>query len=186
MNRVEWAAFRIAITLPGFTGLRVNEIRELTLEQLLQFKDNRSLQVYQGKHNKHRTVLLSQEGFTVLSKLNKETREVFSKRKTLSGDVDKNTWISFINKKLNKAAKAFNINLKYHSFTINFVTSLLRIPPVQQVSQLVGHKDLTSTIVYSRYTIDTVEAQQLLYKGLYKSVEVDRDQDNRDSHTISP
>lgn len=65
MRVVEWSAFRIPITLLGFTGVRVNEIRNITLEQIEIFLDKRVLQIYQGKQNKYRTVLLAQEKKTV-------------------------------------------------------------------------------------------------------------------------
>ena len=172
MRVVEWAAFRIAITLLGFTGLRVNEIRNITLEQIIVFRDKRVLQIYQGKQNKYRTILLAEEGYKVLCELNKEIDIVFQKRETLSGGVDRNTWISFINNKLSYSASLFNINLKSHSFRINFVTSLLRLAPVQDVSQLIGHQDVKSTMIYSRYNIDKKKAVTLLNQGLYKKKEI--------------
>ena len=178
MRIVEWSAFRIAITLLGFTGLRVNEIRNLTLSQLLQFRDKRELQFYQAKQNKHRTVYLSQEGERVLSLLIDEFLIVFSRRKTLSGGIDHNNWITFINCRLKKAANKFSLNLKSHSFRINFITSLLKIAPVQNVSQIIGHQDIRSTMIYNRYHIDKEKTIQLLNRGIYK--------DNTQGITKSP
>ena len=65
MRLVEWSAFRIGITLLGFTGSRVNEIKNTALEQINTFRDKRVLQIYKGKQNKYRTVLLAQEKKTV-------------------------------------------------------------------------------------------------------------------------
>lgn len=178
MRIVEWSAFRIAITLLGFTGLRVNEIRNLTLSQLLQFRDKRELQFFQAKQNKHRTVYLSQQGERVLSQLIDEFLIVFSRRNTLSGGIDHNNWITFINSRLKKAANKFCLNLKSHSFRINFITSLLKIAPVQNVSQIIGHQDIRSTMIYNRYIIDKEKTIQLLNRGIYK--------DNNQGITKSP
>ena len=78
MRKVKWAAFRYSFILLGVSKYRVNEIRTLTLEHFLQFRDKRVLQVYQGKENKYPSVLLSQEGFIVLYELEEETNQVTS------------------------------------------------------------------------------------------------------------
>ena len=143
MRRIEWSAFRIAITLLGFAGLRVNEIKDLSFQQLNEFIDKKQMQIYQSKQNKHRTLILSQQGYKMLCGLKKDIQAVYYKRETLSGGVDKNSWIDFINKKLLDAAHHFGLNIKSHSFRVNFVTSLLKVAPLQQVSEIVGHRDVT-------------------------------------------
>ncbi|RYX87068.1 hypothetical protein EON73_02120 [bacterium] len=90
------------------------------------------------------------------------------KRDTFSGKVDKNTSISFINRKLAYTAALFNINLYCHSFRIYFVTSLLRLAPIQDSCQLIGHQDIKSTMVYNKYNLDKKKAVALYFQGLYK------------------
>ena len=45
-----------AITLLGFTGLRINEIRTFNKEQFLELLEKEEIQIYQSKQNKHCTV----------------------------------------------------------------------------------------------------------------------------------
>lgn len=75
MRRVEWSAFRIAITLLGFAGLRVNEMKDLSLDQLNEFRDKKQIQIYQSKQNKHRTLILSQQGYKMLCGLKKDIQK---------------------------------------------------------------------------------------------------------------
>ena len=54
-----------------------------------------------------------------------------------------------------------------HSFRINFITTLLKFAPIDQVSDIIGHKDVKSTIPYNRYTLDKVKGRELLDKAIF-------------------
>lgn len=89
-----------AITLLGFTGLRINEIRTFNKEQYLQLLEKGEIQIYQKEQNKHRTVLLSNVARNALNQLKVEAMNVFCKRETLAGGASSFSWITFINNKL--------------------------------------------------------------------------------------
>lgn len=61
------------------------------------------------------------------------------------------SWIAFINNRLKTKTEAFGLNIKSHSFRVNFVTSLLKHAPLQVVSNLVGQSNVTTTVRYDRY-----------------------------------
>ena len=73
-------------------------------------------------------------------------RYVFSKRHTLSNQLDKKNWVIFINKGLISAAKYLYLYLNIHSLGKNNKISLLKLPFVQKVASTMAHIDIRSTM----------------------------------------
>ena len=44
---------------------------------------------------------------------------------------------------------------------------MLKFAPIQQVSGLVGHQDVKSTMAYNRYTLDQMKARDLMDKAIF-------------------
>ena len=55
-------------------------------------------------------------------------------------------------------------NIKSHSFRINMVSQLLKNTSVQNAADIIGHKDIKSTMAYKRYALNKKEIQKLLNK----------------------
>ena len=55
-------------------------------------------------------------------------------------------------------------NIKSHSFRINHISSLLKVTTVQNTADIIGHKDIRSTIYYKRYALSKKEIEELLEK----------------------
>jgi site-specific recombinase XerD len=55
-------------------------------------------------------------------------------------------------------------DIKSHSFRINMVSRLLKNTSVQNAADIIGHKDIKSTIAYKRYELNKQEIQKLLNK----------------------
>ena len=53
-------------------------------------------------------------------------------------------------------------NIKSHSFRINHISNLLKITSVQNTADIVGHRDIRSTISYKRYALSKKEIEELL------------------------
>ena len=53
-------------------------------------------------------------------------------------------------------------NIKSHSFRINMITRLLQKTSVQDTADIIGHKDVKSTMAYKRYALNKKEIQTLL------------------------
>ena len=46
------------------------------------------------------------------------------------------------------------LNIKSHSFRINMVSQLLKNTIVQNAADIIGHKDIKSTMAYKRYALN--------------------------------
>jgi site-specific recombinase XerD len=55
-------------------------------------------------------------------------------------------------------------NIKSHSFRINMISQLLKNTSVQNAADIIGHRDIKSTMAYKRYALNKKEIQKLLNK----------------------
>jgi len=55
-------------------------------------------------------------------------------------------------------------NIKSHSFRINMITRLRQNTSVQDATDIIGHRDIKSTMAYKRYALNKKEIQNLLNK----------------------
>ena len=71
-----------------------------------------------------------------------------------------------INKDLKHTCEINEIpyNIKSHSFRINMISQLLQNTSVQDAADIIGHKDIKSTMAYKRYALNKKEIQNLLNK----------------------
>ena len=71
-----------------------------------------------------------------------------------------------INADLKKTCEISEIsyNIKSHSFRINMISRLLQNTTIQDAADIIGHKDIKSTIGYKRYALNKKEIQKLLNK----------------------
>lgn len=74
-------------------------------------------------------------------------------------------WIKLLNENLMFFTTKYNLKIKSHSFRINYVTNILKHSSVDRAQQFVGHKDIRSTIAYSRYQIGDQESLDILEKS---------------------
>ena len=61
-------------------------------------------------------------------------------------------------------SKKFNLTLTSHSFRIGYMTKILEHSSVDPAQSFVGHKDIRSAMVYSRYDVADKKALQVLDK----------------------
>jgi site-specific recombinase XerD len=75
-----------------------------------------------------------------------------------------------INKDLKHNYKINQIssNIKSHSFRINIIAKLLKNTSVQNTANIIGHRDIKSTMAYKRYALNKKKIQELLNKTLLK------------------
>lgn len=161
-RQICYSRFRVATTLLWATGLRVNEIRELTQDDFTQLFAQKKLSIFQPKVREHRDVFFSLNAIDVLLSLKKDIDVVFSKHMSLSGTTSSLHRIKFINSRLKKQLGKFHLNIKSHSCRINFVTQILKKVPLHQAQRLIGHKDVKTTLLYDRYVTDVPQLKQIL------------------------
>lgn len=166
------AQIRIAYTILYHTGLRVNEIRHLTEEGIKEAIQASQFSVIQHKTKQASIHVLSEAAIKDLNNLKLEFVIVFKKYKYkyLFGKnkpIGPKVLIKTINDDLRHTCQISNIpyNIKSHSFRINMVSSLLKVITVQDAAQIIGHKNITSTMAYSRYSLSKKEIQDILTKA---------------------
>lgn len=173
-RRFVWSRNRIAITLLRAGGLRVNEIRPLTWLELRNcLEQEHILTIYQTKTQTFRKVRIPEHCLAQLRELKSDLQLVFKDDDTWCLGNDSNgrllrsdEWIKIINKYLKPAVHRFGLNLKSHSFRINYVTRLLEELPIQKVKTIVGHRSIQTTTQYDRFFVNDKEAIMLVDKAL--------------------
>ena len=165
------AQLRVAYTLLYHTGLRVNEIRQITKEQIEDAIKASQISVIHHKTRQPYIHVLSITAVQNFKRLKPEMEIIFNKYqfKYLFGKdkpIHKKSLIRTINEDLKNTCELNQIpfNIKSHSFRINMVSSLLKNTSVQKAAQVIGHKSINSTMAYQRYAMQKDEIRILLDK----------------------
>ena len=68
--------------------------------------------------------------------------------------------IKVINRDLKYTSKKYNIpyNIKSHSFRINRICKLLQKTATQNAANIIGHKNIRSTMTYRRYGLKSIKS----------------------------
>lgn len=163
------AQLRVAYTLLYHTGLRVNEIRQINEQQIIDSIKAGQISIIHHKTKQPYIHVLSNTAVQNLKRLKNEFEIIFNKYKfkSLFGKekpIHKKSLIRFLNEDLKRTCELNEIpfNIKSHSFRINMVSSLLKKTSVQKAAQIIGHKDIKSTMTYQRYAIPKEEIRRLL------------------------
>jgi integrase len=160
---------RITYTILYHCGLRINEIRHLTHQDLIKAMDAAQFNLIHHKTKQAHIHVLPKKAVQDLKNLKAEFSIVFEKYKYqyLYGKkkpiTDKNL-IRMVNQDLKETCKKFNIpfNIKSHSFRVNMITNLLKVTSVQNTADIMGHADIRSTMSYNRCALSKTEIQNLL------------------------
>lgn len=157
-----FSRFRVAIALLWSTGLRVNEIRNTTKEDMKTLLTVKKLSIYQEKVNAYRDVFFSDSAVSVFQMLKPEIELVFKDNRFLAGTLSNDNWIIFVNQRLKKHLDKFTFNIKSHSFRVNYVTQMLTKLPLQHVQKLIGHQEIKTTLLYDRDSTDVNQVKSVL------------------------
>lgn len=82
-------------------------------------------------------------------------------------------FVNLINKQLKIFGEKHNLILKSHSFRINYITAILPHATAQDVQTMVGHKDIRSTMAYSRYQLLEKDKKKILEKAFKETKDSD-------------
>lgn len=164
-KKLQFSRFRVAITILWATGLRVNETKSIKYSDIQTIINEKTLQIYQPKTKKYRIIHFSNEAVKQFIFIKPDIDVTFATHETLAGEMNESSWIAFINKRLINKTKVFGLNIKSHSFRVNFVTSLLKHAPLQIVANLVGHSNIATTVKYDRYHPNKNKTIELLQKA---------------------
>lgn len=141
---------RIAYTILYYCGVRINEIRQLTQEDIQKAISASQFSLIHHKTKQAHIHILSKKAVQDLRKLTNEFSIVFDKYnyQYLFGKfqpINEKNVIKIINKDLKHTSQKYQMpyNIKSHSFRLN--TNLLKITSLQNTANIIGHSDIRST-----------------------------------------
>jgi site-specific recombinase XerD len=163
-HRFSCARNRIAITFLFCLGLRANELFQINGRLIKEALAHGKIMLFQPKTNQYRVVVCTKALRDILeNELCLDIQLVFTNENDLLISNSKNrnialtpkSWLRCLNNFINIARVHFNMRpLSTHSFRINYITSLLRTVPIQQVKTIIGHKNIDTTSKYDRYIVN--------------------------------
>lgn len=179
--KIQTIKLKLIYTVLYYTGLRINEISELTKEDFLIMAERGSLSVNHYKTKTKQVHTIPGEGRKRLTQLRPEIDYLFENQSVLlasnrkdpaskdskafkSSTCSKAEIIKFVNKDIKKITEAYGILGVYssHSFRVGLITRLLKQNHVQEVARIIGHSNLMSTMRYDRYDLDSDKTERIL------------------------
>ena len=163
------AQIRIVYTILYYCGVRINEIRHLTKEDIQKAIASSQFSLIHHKTKQTHIHVISKKAVQDLRKLSIEFSIVFEKYnyKYLFGKlkpINHKNVIKMVNKDLKHTSEKYQIpyNIKSHSFRVNMITNLLKVTSVQDTANIIGHSNIRSTMIYNRYSLSKNQIQDLL------------------------
>nr|WPV72646.1 putative integrase/recombinase protein [Navicula sp.] len=165
------AQLKIAYTILFFVGLRVNEIRFFQEKNIQDTIKTAQFNVIHFKQKEPHIHIISDLAVQELKKLKCYYEIIFVKYKYkyLFGKdkpIGEKSLIRAINNDLKRTCELNKIpyNIKSHSFRVNIISKLLQNTSVQDAANIIGHRDIKSTMAYKRYALNKKEIKDLLNK----------------------
>jgi integrase len=148
-----------------YMGLRVNETHQFTYQHFEDLKKKKYCQIQLSKTDQEpikKALIL--EGQEMLDILWEEVEYHFKLYNsigcsTFDGKLyRKDSFINLVNRDMKVICKKYKTeNLTSHGFRIGLITSLLKDLTIHNVSKLMGHKSIESTMKYYRYQFNDEE-----------------------------
>ena len=80
----------------------------------------------------------------------------------LEKTIDRTSFDHEINIILTKASQVFHKHTRTHSFRASIITDFLKSTPIDVVKEVMGHKDIKTTLQYKRCSLSEVQFKQVL------------------------
>ena len=171
LKELRTSQLRVCYTVLYYTGLRINEATTLTYQDLKDAFLTSQITVIHQKQKQSHIHTLSRRALRDLEYLSQDIEVIFIKykQKYLFGKnkpMHQKSVIRLVNKDLKNTChdKGVAYNIKSHSFRIYVISSLLKQTSVQNVADIIGHKDIRSTLKYARYALNKQEIKDLFDK----------------------
>jgi len=88
----------------------------------------------------------------------------FTTQSRLDKPINRSSFDHELNLILAKASEKFSKHLRTHSFRASMITDFLKSTPIDIVKEIVGHKDIGTTLQYKRGGIDAIQMKSVLKK----------------------
>lgn len=151
-------------------GLRINELRFFTSKHWLDLCEKGWTQIFEPKRNQTKDVTIAKNNQNELNSI-KWAKDFWIRKgdapllSNSKGQPLRNLYaIDYYNKKLKPFGTKFNLIIQTHSFRIGLITHLLQTTDSNVVRDILGHKDLRTTLRYNRGTTPLERKQEALNK----------------------
>lgn len=155
---------RTALLLLYCTGLRVSNLLFLTVNHVNELLDKGRTCVPLNKGgNPRHTLALSPQGkkllnqhFPSFARLMEDKEGnlfFFTTQIQLDKAINRSSFDNELNKILKKASLDLHKHIRTHSFRATIISDLLVTTPIQIVQEMVGHRNIKTTVQYNRNTV---------------------------------
>lgn len=164
---------KAALLILFVTGLRVSNLLLLKVKHLKQLINEGTTQVSIIKNGPQRFPLtLSSKGkellkenhkhFFALMEDKKDDQFFFTTQVNFEKAIHRASFDNEINNVLKNASEKLGKHLRSHSFRATLITNYLKETPIELVKEIVGHKDIKTTLQYKRGNIEPLMLKKVL------------------------
>ena len=151
-------------------GLRVNELSHFYFNNWIELETEKKTTLFEPKLNQSKEVFISKENqkdFKDLSWAKDwfQTHADAPLLRTLNGTTLSSKYVlTYFNDLLKPYGEKYNLKIRTHSFRISLITELLKNSDSNVVKDIMGHKDLNTTLRYNRGTTPNKKKFEALNK----------------------
>ena len=163
---------RVSLLFLFLTGMRVSNLRELRATHLRSLLSGNSLSIPQIKSGGTLTHPIPREYVPLVSRRTEDINVLLVGRENsdyvITGEQNSNQQLNRVNltSRLNALLKAVGQLegriLTSHSFRIGLTTSIIERFGIDAARQILGHSNIATTSVYSRYTLSPSSIKRIL------------------------
>jgi site-specific recombinase XerD len=124
--------------------------------------------------DKQHNIILSQKSCQWLKKFSSNFSQLmmhkerdcffFTTQNRSDKPINRSSFDTELNNVLMKASEIYSKHIRTHSFMASITTDFLKSTPIDVVKEIVGHKDIGTTLQYKRTTIDPIQMKKVLQK----------------------
>lgn len=155
---------KTALFLLYVTGLRVCNLLKLRIKHINELLDNGNTVIPLIKRgNKQHPITSSKRSHEMIKSLasnfavlmTDKDREgfLFTTQKDLQKPINRSSFDAELNAVLVRACDLFHKHIRTHSFRATIITDYLKDNPIDVVKEIIGHRDIATTVSYKRGSI---------------------------------
>jgi len=162
-----------ALILLYVTGLRVSNLLKFTVKNMKEFFDKGEtlIDLIKKGKKKHNVVLsekscqlikTNHQHFFQLMESKNDEQYLFTTTANLHKPINRSSFDTELNKVLIKASHKFQKHIRTHSFRASIITDFLKSTPIDVVKEIIGHKDIKTTLHYKRGDITPQQLRSVM------------------------
>ena len=166
---------KTALFLLYVTGLRVSNLLKLQIKHINDLLDKGKTVISLIKRgSKPHPITLSKRSHEMLKELlpnftilmTDKDREsfLFTTQKDLQKPINRSSFDTELNAVLVKASDRFHKHIRTHTFRASIITDYLKDTPIDVVKEIIGHKDIGTTVNYKRGSVGDIQMKDVLKK----------------------